>query len=97
VSAHTPGPWETNGRDITKGGIAGIARMQGSQGVAGEGAGRHEEARLANAKLIAAAPDMAAALAALLAWADTIEDTGRWPPIETTDAARSALIKAGVL
>lgn len=79
MSAHTPGPWVLTWRPIID--VAGIASVP----VADDG--RHT----ANAHLIAAAPDLLAALEILIdcaSYGDVIQDADAWA------TARAAIAKA---
>jgi hypothetical protein len=86
--AFTPGPWETRPSDISRGNWAIFpAAKFPVLGFACNYPGRTE----ANARLIAAAPDMFEALDAMVSTQDSgsFEEIGR-----ATDAARAALAKA---
>jgi len=89
---HTPGPWfvnqdeDGNYRSIGSAGWWGLAQVV----VRFEGERNDDATGLANANLIAAAPDLLAALKAFVADFDaSVSD-----PDATTDAARAAIAKA---
>lgn len=87
MNGHTPGPWK-----IGKNGFDHYAITNGVEKIIAEldaGSFLPEEEDKANARLIAAAPDMAEALKGVLRVADrkTVE----------FDVVRAALAKAGVL
>lgn len=82
----TPGPWFTDGAEITPEGSAClIARMQGSQG-GGD--------RLANAQLISAAPDLLSACEGLLALYDDTCGSKNSHDATVRNRARVAISKA---
>lgn len=97
---HTPGPWKvfhtTNGQTIL-----GIGEAEGSDGItdANFGLWRSGPEREANARLIAAAPDMLAALKAFIAAIDravAFDDVSIVDEItdDIETAARAAISKA---
>ena len=93
MSAHTPGPWEVYGRDSYGGVHVGtVADDPGHIVTVGEGTLENNEA---DARLIAAAPELAEALEAMRRCPgvhQTDQETG-----ETFDTLiRAALAKAGL-
>lgn len=84
---YTPGPWEVDGPRIystTKTLVATVGLF------------RSLETASANARLIAAAPDLLAALESLLEWAADVHDPMKQSRINYSgmDAARAAIAKA---
>jgi len=94
MNKHTPGPWnpyfdETYGvLGPDKGRVAICMNLKGAHGLAGR---RHGDEVAANARLIAAAPDLLAALNAMLTHMGMDEDEWTKP---TFDQARAAIAKA---
>lgn len=94
-TAHTEGPWQTNGgivRTVDENSITvrKIATVHGEFG---------EAEKIANARLIAAAPELLEALKATLGkWVDLVEsgDAGFWDAEEEPHviAARAAIARA---
>jgi hypothetical protein len=73
---HTPGPWRLNGRAVESPKRMGLSVAQATSGMAAgsRGSARIDEAEaIANARLIAAAPDMLEALVAAKELADVME------------------------
>ena len=96
VSAHTPGPWVAQGRDGLEVMGPDFKIVEVDIGEARHQADREAyEAAQADARLIAAAPDL---LAALLVAVDTIKTIGRRPDPDMEDQAletiRAAIAKA---
>jgi hypothetical protein len=93
MTKHTPGPWA--GMETMTGALSINVSPQVPIGTVG-GAGRHlgEETARANARLIAAAPDMLAALRAMVAFVATDGPAFSMIPEETWNAARYAITKA---
>ena len=88
MSTHTPGPW-TYGPDEKGDGVVSAPDY-------GPICYPLDDNYDANGALIAAAPDLAAALQAILD-AHDIEDDSRYPAIDdAVDAAHEALQKAGI-
>lgn len=94
MSEHTPGPWKAVRHGSTAGSIVcDIGRAL--EIVRSDGGETHNEAIEADARLIAAAPDLLAACEALLEqypiipWADTAMLKREW--LEDTQAQRLAL------
>ena len=88
--AHTQGPWAVSNYYAGKASISGenwggfatvVTRLDGDENEYSEG--------LANAHLIAAAPDLLAALTSAL---DALDDSGEYP--ETARLARAAITKS---
>ena len=90
MTAHTPGPWNRQKSYAT---FYVEARLPDGliQEVAAIGPTQHTEQQEANAKLIAAAPDLLAALNAMMTHMGMDEDEWNKP---TFDQARSAIAKA---
>lgn len=88
-ATHTPGPWIATARDNR--GWIGIAQESG--GTLGHLPDFPAGSAAANAALIAAAPDLAAALSALVAECSA----ARTPTVAQWNAAHDALRKAGLL
>lgn len=90
ATKHTPGPWKvfytTNGQTII-----GIGEAAGAEGITDPqfGLWRSGKEREANARLIAAAPDMLAALKAILAHKPDNADA-IWEQVEEAIAKASA-------
>jgi hypothetical protein len=90
VSKHTPGPWEAHldeayfvtGPD--RGRVAIMTHLKGAHGLGGRRSG---DESAANARLIAAAPDLLEALTDLLGWQTLAPD-------DVVAAARAAITKA---
>lgn len=90
MSAHTPGPW-TGGLMIDAGGVI-IAKVQTSKKYIGASGftnpkGPDEATAIANARLIAAAPELLAALKEIANW-------GAGSPQPIFDRIRAAIHKA---
>jgi hypothetical protein len=83
MSKHTPGPWEALTADQD-----GIVIVSGPFSVCTVNANEPQEAEcLGNARLIAAAPELLAALERLLAWADqAVSPSSRLPYYAATCA-----------
>ena len=94
MNKHTPGPWkpyfdETYGvLGPDKGRVAICMNLKGAHGLAGR---RHGDEVAANARLIAAAPDLLEALNAMLTHMGMDEDD--WNKV-TFNQARAAIAKA---
>ena len=87
---HTPGPWKICAKSDT------IIRDQDGKLLAATMPDFPDYSK-ANARLIAAAPDLAAALAALVTLADDPESCeGSLDADRALDAARAALARAGI-
>ena len=90
MSKHTPGPWEAHldeayfvtGPD--RGRVAIMTHLKGAHGLGGRRSG---DESAANARLIAAAPDLLEALTDLLGWQTLAPD-------DVVAAARAAITKA---
>ncbi len=90
MSKHTPGPWEAHldeayfvtGPD--RGRVAIMTHLKGAHGLGGRRSG---DESAANARLIAAAPDLLEALTDLLGWQTLAPD-------DVVAAARAAIDKA---
>jgi hypothetical protein len=88
-AAFTPGPWDTDGYNLV--GVPDALAIQISMRAAG-GDGSEDEYR-ANARLIAAAPDMYEALKAALNYLENTEsELGM--TLDSAKAARAAIAKA---
>lgn len=88
---HTPGPWTVNGKTVKSvdhGHHYTVARVDNPKFT--------PEANAANARLIAAAPDLLAALRALTAVVESYEYGRPWPgrPHAQMDEARAAIARA---
>jgi hypothetical protein len=92
VSAHTPGPW-TLGRDDDGAVYAGDEFIANAYGFYVDGAYTTTPETVANARLIAAAPDLYRELAHLVRMLEPIEDTLGAPGLATLNGARAALEK----
>ena len=98
---HTPGPWEAEysdyGEEIWYGGEgAGVWSIKGPKecylaGMGDESADEQERAA-ANARLIAAAPDLLSACEEIVALADDAGEVPVW--VDAIDMARTAIAKA---
>ena len=105
MSSHTPGPWVAAGPAVKAPKAMGLPVAQCLKAATASASGRaviSEEEAAANARLIAAAPDMLVALVdaeeALAAEADIRggHDEGYWHPIgHALKAVRAAISKAG--
>lgn len=89
MSKHTAGEWEQFGHEVRAGSMVVARTVYG-----GQKAFSNLEERLANARLIAAAPDLLAALCSLM---DAVSDmpivpSNCWP--DEWEAARAAIAKA---
>ena len=93
MSEHTPGPWFAPER--THGTIYVEARLRGTllQEVAACGPTEHHSQQAANARLIAAAPELLAALRDLEAMAERYRPPG-YPVPEAQKKARAVIAKA---
>jgi len=99
---HTPGPWKTPGHDIPNVHVYGSGRFPAIVAycpalVNAGGAGTAPDERVANAKLIASAPDLLAALELLLTRADSIDQSATHDGLQNIAAivgARYAIAKA---
>ena len=72
---HTPGPWKSHFDEayfVTGPDLGRVAMMMNLKGALGLGGRRSGSESAANCRLIAAAPDMLAALQAYDAWADKV-------------------------
>lgn len=87
-TTHTPGPWDM----MTAGGKQYVVGNKGNHGVA-QIHGVDETKIQANARLIAAAPELLAALEDLLAWAN-LSYSQNQQTIQVRDQARAAITKA---
>lgn len=89
---HTPGPWKQVGREIwVEGGI--LTRSEVEQQTGSTYAASPDEV-LANAALIAAAPEMYEALKMFIAWEDRTHDTSPAGQFNAAiEAARAILSK----
>lgn len=85
TAKHTPGPWKVGASGNT---ICGMGPDPHDRFCIAELGGIYAD-KEHNAKLIAAAPDMAEALKGLLS-------IHQWPVSKEVEAARAALAKAGV-
>lgn len=89
MSKHTPGPWKAHFEDayfVTGPDLGRVAMMMNLKGAHGLGGRRSGNESAANARLIAAAPDLLEALK------DAVRDSespGQW-----LDEARAAIAKA---
>lgn len=91
---HTPGVWVANGNQIeAKSRLNTIICTTGGSGVQYATNGRPDEAK-ANAKLIAAAPDMVEALKGLLFAQQHLISQFDDADLDAVDKARTALAKA---
>lgn len=90
--AHTPGPWIAGPRPLYGTGLP-VMADNGRQ-VASVTQVRGDHAVLANARLIAAAPDLLAALKAIVKSLADYDDEGMIEHAEPIIAARSAIAKA---
>jgi hypothetical protein len=94
--AHTPGPWILSESDSAASSF-GIADANGSS-IASVGDGRHDgapEESAANARLIAAAPDLLDACMTLAEVASDSVELGDWPElIKAIEQADAAIAKA---
>ena len=95
MSAHTPGPWYIRTHDY--------ANVRGADGIFHDGSnlpivndvwGKTLAQADANARLIAAAPDLLAALAQLLAEVDDMTKRAGWAGNGGRDMARAAISRA---
>ena len=89
-SAHTPGPWQYGSGKLSNS----IQVYVGAQNIASVTMLNHYEPADANARLIAAAPDLLEALRALIKTADmywTEDKSTTWPALEES---REAIAKA---
>jgi hypothetical protein len=91
--AHTPGPWEIRRSKMSTDGAFDYAVSAEGAPVLAEAFGRDAKGGWppaeANARLIAAAPDM---LAALKSWLEEVDGTY---PFESLEPTRAAIAKAG--
>ena len=97
MNKHTPGKWswyQHDKRDINKP-VKVEARTEVIAEIVWKGTDRHEE-RLANAALIAAAPELAEALRALVGECEDFIRAQGGDNTEAIDKARSALALAGI-
>lgn len=94
TAKHTPGPWRTNkdgDRVLGKEGpVCDVIECKAP--VLNEPQSFHAERQKANARLIAAAPDLLAALRTLMAWVDENVDYVEADPL--LRVARAAIAKA---
>ena len=93
VSLHTPGPWRFNPRVECAGTVSADAVGLRVALICAPGTGRTSETD-ANANLIAAAPDLLAALIDVLGW---VPNGGAWhtdAPMKSVERARAAIAKA---
>lgn len=90
---HTPGPWEID--DAAFDGLD-IVSPQGRVAMLNDGEPGEDTSIWANARLIAAAPDMLAALEALMRWETSALDAEQAAALmdEVCDMARAAIAKA---
>ncbi|HEY4136462.1 MAG TPA: hypothetical protein VGO34_14755 [Alphaproteobacteria bacterium] len=86
VSKHTPGPWAIEHKNPFETFVRGAPNEEGSRYVVAIVHPGHDNATEANARLIAAAPDLLDALKAVVAVADRKTDV--------FDQARAAIAKA---
>ena len=103
MSEHTPGPWYTFGNGHCVGGPEGTPGAGEGIAMCAMRARTPDEAR-ANASLIAAAPEMLAALHECVAWIDELQtqvaDTGEYTVrtgfmlLAAAENARAAIAKA---
>jgi len=92
MSMHTPGPWHIRGPAHTAGWGVCIA---GASEIVARIPGRASARKEANARLIAAAPDLLEAVQNLLAWAEKVHAPGVTRiNYSGMDAARAAITKA---
>ena len=90
-SKHTPGPWKVanNSRSV----LAGPVKINQQAGPAAQCAAveaKNEFTLRANARLIAAAPEMLEALTELVEWSKTSNGTSK----QVVDKAKAAIAKA---
>ncbi len=83
TTKHTPGPWEVF--DTICIGVMSTPRECDVAHCSGHDSGRSRDEELANARLIAAAPDLLTALERILSYDDQVEGA---------EAARAAIAKA---
>ncbi len=94
---HTPGPWQTNGAINYSETIPANVEVSGQDGVKRVALcfyGETNQERIANARLITAAPDLLAALEFLLADYTAIEGERLTASMVPADKARTAIAKA---
>ena len=82
---HTPGPWEARGYSIFEPHKTAMTIAVATQ---------HEPNVKANARLIAAAPELLEALQAFVEWAECVKEFAGAAPIATLADARAAIAKA---
>jgi len=92
-TAHTPGPWRhAAGLIVADGGA--VATLPHNQGVV-RPAARTPDEHAANARLIAAAPELLEALQAFESLVGDVSDRRLWPTLgPVADRARAAIAKA---
>lgn len=77
MSKHTPGPWKAHFEDayfVTGPDLGRVAMMMNLKGAHGLGGRRSGNESAANARLIAAAPDLLEALQSVAMWAENQAD-----------------------
>ena len=92
MSAHTPGPWKSHFGEtyyVTGPDLGRVAIMMNLKGAHGLGGRRSGDESAANCRLIAAAPDLLAALRRLMDGTTTLEDAA-----DAAAQARAAITKA---
>ena len=90
MSAHTPGPWKAHFEEayfVTGPDLGRVAMMMNLKGAHGLGGRRSGDESAANCRLIAAAPELLAALEFVVAAYGTLESGA-------IDQARAAIAKA---
>lgn len=100
MTQHTPGPWTTSGDCYQEKG-SWVVTIQSNNAppemnIAAEALSEHKEQAIANAHLIAAAPDLLEAAQACAEWLDLVKQN--YPDmaglIRGMEAARAAIAKA---
>ena len=97
MSKHTPGPWMAHFEEayfVTGPDLGRVAMMTNLKGAHGLGGRRSGNESAANARLIAAAPDLLDALEELSLLMDDVRNGEYTPDHLTTQPARAAIAKA---